>query len=65
MEGEIKQNGIFETTLTSFTDLDILAYLEKIGLLIISSLPENPQHKIIIVEKQFVVEMDIFRILSY
>ena len=44
--------------------MNILAYLEKIGLLIISSFPENPQPKIITVEKQFLVELDIFRILS-
>ena len=56
---------MFETTSTSFTDLDNLANLEEIGLRIISSVLENPQYKIIIFEESFLVEMDIFRFLSY
>ena len=56
---------MFETTSTSFADLDNLANLEEIGLRIISSLPENPKYKIIIFEEPFLVEMGIFRFLTY
>ena len=56
---------MFETTSTSFTDVDNLANLEEIDLRIISSLSGNPQYKIIIFEEPFLVEMDILRFLTY